>query len=93
MGSVTSAQSSHAWLAMFAGRLMELRPTAGIASAVRCAVENIRDAADLDPLVVADCFAEAHARARTRQTALSKAPQSSRYQAMFGGSANDSTGS
>ncbi len=89
MDSLTSGESSHFWLAMFAGRLMELRPTAGIASAVRCAVANIHDAADLDPLVAADCYAEAHDHATTRQAALTKQSQSTRYQAMFRGSAND----
>jgi hypothetical protein len=71
---------------------MELRPTASIASAVQCAVANIQDAADLDPRIAADCFAAARACARTRQTAFPKEPQSSRYQAMFGGSANDPCG-
>lgn len=87
-----SGESSHSWLAIFAGRLMELQPTASIASAVRCAVANIQDAADLDPRAAANCFVEARARARTKQTAFPKEPQSSRYQAMFGGSANDPSG-
>ena len=88
-----SGHSSHRWLAIFAGRLMELRPTASIASAVRCAVANIHDASDLDPRLAADCFAVTPARARTRQTTFPKEPQSARYQAMFGGSANDPSGS
>ena len=77
MGSLTGGQSYHSWLAIFAGRLMELRPQASIASAVRCTVANIHDAADLDPRAAADRFAES--RARTRQTAFPKQPQSSRY--------------
>lgn len=93
MGALTSAHSSHAWLVMFAGRLKESRSTASIATAVRCAAANIHDAADLDPTVAVNCSAEAHSRASAGQAAIAMAPQSMRNQAMFGGSANDPSGS
>jgi hypothetical protein len=41
--------STHAWLGSFAGRLLQLRPSMSIGSAVRYAVMSIHHAAGLDP--------------------------------------------
>lgn len=60
--------STHAWLGSFAGRLLQLRPSMSIGSAVRYAVMSIHVAAGLDPrraaeLLVVDGLASTRSRA------------------------------
>lgn len=60
--------STHAWLGSFAGRLLQLRPSMSIGSAVRYAVMSIHHAAGLDPrraaeLLVVDGLASTRPRA------------------------------
>ena len=83
---VLSPHSSHAWLAMFAAHLIQLRPSMNSASAVRHAVACFHHAEDLDPrfaaelLVAGDPFVKP-APAGSMQNRREQ--QSARYEAMF----------
>lgn len=56
---VASPPSTHAWLGSFAGRLLQLRPSMSVGSAVRYAVMSIHHAAALDPRRAAELLAMA----------------------------------
>jgi len=63
-----TSPSTHAWLGSFAGRLLQLRPSMSIGSAVRYAVMSIHHAAGLDPrraaeLLVVDGLSSTPSRA------------------------------
>jgi hypothetical protein len=83
MDPLTSAESSHTWLGMFAIRLLELRPSASVVSSIRCAVLRFHVAGDLDPRKAADSYAAAYLRVKATRAALEEDPASSRYKAIF----------
>ena len=84
MGELTTGQSSHTWLAMFASRLLETRPKTSVALSVRCAVSSFHDARDLNPRQAADRYLSACLRLKAMQAAIGQQePPSSRYLAMF----------
>jgi hypothetical protein len=78
--------SSHAWIALFAGRLLQLRPTMGRGYAVRCAVANYHHASEQDPAVSAEAFARgALSAANDADPGLRYTPPAStRYRDAFG---------
>jgi hypothetical protein len=80
-------QSSHAWLATFAARLIQLRPSMSAASAVRHAVANFHHAEGLDPRHAAELMASGEPFVKPEATQPSvkrREPQSARYESMFG---------
>jgi len=78
---IALGDSSHTWLGMFANRLLELRPTASVASSMRCAVSTFHDSCKLDPRKAADNYAST--RGNTRQVPAKREPASLRYEARF----------
>jgi len=79
--------SSHTWIALFAARLLQLRPNMGRGYAVRCAVANYHHAAELDPRASAEAFARAEgvSAANDADPGLRYvAPASTRYRDTFG---------
>jgi len=85
--------SSHEWLGSFAGRLLQLRPSMHVGTAVQHAVTSIHLAADLDPHQAAELLASAtttSGAAGARSTDL-VATHASRYQALFGTHASTQT--
>jgi hypothetical protein len=79
---------THSWLGSFAGRLIQLRPSMSIGSAVSYAVLSIHHAADIDPHRAAEIFAQANPvpEPSTPQRAPRRvASPAARYRALFGG--------
>jgi len=84
---MVNKHTSHHWLGSFAGRLMQLRPSMHVGTAVQHAVTSIHLAADLDPhraaelLVLASTTSDA---AGVRNFAGLAVAPAARYQTMFG---------
>jgi hypothetical protein len=80
--------SSHTWIALFAGRLVQLRPGMSRGYAVRCAVANYHHAGEKDPMDSAEAFALADGRQQAANDAdpglRYVPPASSRYRDVFG---------
>jgi len=80
--------SSHTWIALFAGRLVQLRPGMSRGYAVRCAVANYHHAGEWDPMGAAETFAHAgvlQLAANAADPGLRYvAPASTRYRDVFG---------
>jgi len=85
MGPVINGNSSRSWLGIFAGRLLESRPGATVASSMCHAVSGNPGASSFDPRKMADSYAAACLRMKARQptVAQQKGSASSRYLAMF----------
>jgi hypothetical protein len=81
------SQSSHKWIGLFAGRLIQLRPEMGRGYAVRCAVANYHHASTNDPIVAAERFAR-HGLPEAANDADPglhySVPASTRYRNLFG---------
>lgn len=56
MTIMNTACSSHQWLGRFVDRYLELNPRASVSSAIRRAVDNYEQAAQLAPDTAADMF-------------------------------------
>jgi hypothetical protein len=56
MTIMNTASSSHQWLGQFVVRFLQLNPGASVSSAIRRAVDNYEQAAQLGPDEVADMF-------------------------------------
>ncbi len=79
--------SSHQWIGLFAGRLIQLRPDMGRGRAVRCAVASYHHASADDPTASAERFVREGLRgaARDADPGLHEVtPASSRYRDLFG---------
>ena len=83
---VLCPQSSHAWLAMFAAHLIQLRPSMNAASAVRHAVACFHHAEGLDPRLAAELLVAGDPFVKpvpAGSTLTQREQQSARYEAMF----------
>lgn len=83
---VLCPQSSHAWLAMFAAHLIQLRPSMNAGSAVRHAVACFHHAEGLDPRIAAELLVSGEPfvePATAASTLTRREQQSARYEAMF----------
>jgi len=79
--------STHSWLGGFVERLLQLRPTLGIGSAVQYAVMSIHHAADLDPRRAAEIFVAANPASQAIKQQRATRPKESpvaRYRSLFG---------
>lgn len=78
---------THSWLGSFAGRLIQLRPSMGIGSAVSYAVLSIHHAADIDPHRAAEIFVQANPMPEpvVQRAARQVDSPAARYRALFGG--------
>ena len=56
MTIMNTASSSHQWLGRFVVRFLELNPRASLSSAIRRAVDNYEQAAEVAPDAAADMF-------------------------------------
>jgi hypothetical protein len=56
MTIMNTASSSHLWLGRFVVRFLQLNPHASLSSAIRRAVDNYAQAAEMAPDVAADMF-------------------------------------
>ena len=56
MTIMNTASSSHQWLGRFVVRFLQLNPRASLSSAIRRAVDNYGQAAELGPDAAADMF-------------------------------------
>jgi len=84
---MVASHCTHSWLGTFAGRLIQLRPTMNIGSAVQYAVMSIHHASALDPLRAAEIFVLANPIAAS--TSVPRAlrdsePPAERYRTLFG---------
>jgi len=78
--------STHDWIGSFAGRLIQLRPSMKVSTAVQYAVMSIHHAADLDPYRAAELLLlsiPANERVGAHGAAQAPERQASRYQEMF----------
>jgi len=78
--------SSHAWIGLFAGRLLQLRPDMRVGYAVRCAVANYHQAFDQEPGDAAASFAHSDTVSAANQAdpgLQHAAPASMRYRVAF----------
>jgi hypothetical protein len=85
--SVVYTNSSHSWIGRFAVRLMQLRPSMNIGSAVQYAVTSIHHAADLDPCRAAEILVLANRQSEPLDACRVMRPRQShatRYRTMFG---------
>jgi hypothetical protein len=85
---------THSWLGSFAGRLIQLRPSMSIGSAVSYAVSSIHHAADIDPHRAAEIFVLANPMPEPvtqRRAARRVDSPAARYRALFGGLAAPTT--
>ena len=92
--SMVNTHTSHDWLGSFAGRLMQLRPSMHVGTAVQHAVLSIHLAADLDPRRAAELLVSASTAPDAvgdRNAAGPVVAPASRYQAMFGAQASNQT--
>lgn len=83
---VLCPQSSHAWLAMFAAHLIQLRPSMNAGSAVRHAVACFHHAEGLAPRLAAELLVSGDPfvkPAPAGSTLTQREQQSARYEAMF----------
>jgi hypothetical protein len=76
--------SSHAWLASFAARLMQLLPKMSAGTAVRCAVASIHHAATTEPRRAAEIFAQANSSRRSDAKHLAAKSAMARSAEAFG---------
>lgn len=84
---MVNTHCTHSWLGSFAGRLIQLRPTMNIGSAVQYAVMSIHHASDLDPRRAAEIFVLANPVAgplRQRKAERQTEAPAARYRALFG---------
>jgi len=56
MAAMDAARTSHWWLGRFAARLLQLNPAASAPCAIRRAVANHDQSAELEPEIAADLF-------------------------------------
>ena len=78
--------STHSWLGGFTERLVQLRPTLNVATAVQYAVMSIHYAAELDPRRAAEIVLSnpASEAVKKRRAARARESQATRYQTLFG---------
>jgi len=91
---MVNKSSSHHWLGSFAGRLMQLRPSMHVGTAVQHAVTSIHLAADLDPHQAAELLVSAITTSDAAGTRRASGPvvtHASRYRTMFGTHASTPT--
>jgi len=84
---MANTHCTHSWIGSFAARLIQLRPTLNIGSAVQYAVMSIHHASDLDPRRAAEIFVLANPTAaplRHRQAERQTEAPAARYRMLFG---------